>query len=188
MTKPIIETEHLVIRRAQATKEDAAFYLSLWTNPEVMVNVGFPEGLRITEEKIAARLAEEPKDAVYSRLLIVQLKESGEPIGEAWMTAPDNEGVCETDVKLLPQHWGNKYGIEIKQGLVDYLFENTACLAVKATPNQTNVASQKMQEAVGGKKVGLGVAQFPKEMQDYTCDVPYFTYIVTRDDWEELKG
>ncbi|HOP06380.1 MAG TPA: GNAT family protein [candidate division Zixibacteria bacterium] len=188
MSDPIIETERLAIRRALPTKQDAKFYFCLWTNPEVMVNVGFPNGLRTTEKQIAARLADEAKDAVFNRLLIVQLKKTKEPIGEAWMTAPDNEGVCETDVKLLPQFWGNKYGIEIKQALVDYLFENTACLAVKATPNRDNIASQKMQEAVGGKKVGLGVAQFPKEMRDYTCDVPYFTYIVTRDDWEDRKG
>ena len=40
----ILETERLVVRAA--TVEDIDLYYALWTEPRVMVHVGFPQGLR----------------------------------------------------------------------------------------------------------------------------------------------
>ncbi|RKX23729.1 MAG: hypothetical protein DRP45_09800, partial [Candidatus Zixiibacteriota bacterium] len=101
---------------------------------------------------------------------------------------PNNEGISETDVKLLPQFWGKSYGSEIKRGLVNYLFTHTNCKGIKATPNKLNIASQKMQESVGAKRVGESIFSFPPEMKDYTSDVPHYIYIVYREDWEKGTG
>ena len=46
----VFETERLLIRAA--TEGDIDLLYELWTNPRVMSYVGFPQGLRITREKI----------------------------------------------------------------------------------------------------------------------------------------
>jgi len=69
--------------------------------------------------------------------------------------------------------------------LVDWLFTNEPdCLAVKATPRKTNIASIKMQEHVGGVQIERGgdypvcirVSYFPPE--------EHWLYMVFRGDWE----
>jgi RimJ/RimL family protein N-acetyltransferase len=87
-------------------------------------------------------------------------------------------------VKLLPAYWGNKYGVEIKQALLDYLFTNTSCSAVEATPNVENSASIKMQEAVGGVRVGEDTFQVPESKREYATPVHHYIYHVRREKWE----
>jgi RimJ/RimL family protein N-acetyltransferase len=180
----IFETERLFARRAANLDIDVDFFYDLWTNPEVMKFVGFPAGLRITREQIRKQIEAE-NNSEYDKKLIVALKTSGQPIGECKLGSPDMAGISETDIKLLPQYWGQGYGSEIKAALVEYLFTHTNCTAVKATPNRLNIASQKMQESVGGKKVDEGTYHFPPHMRQYTTDVPYFVYMVFRDEWEK---
>jgi RimJ/RimL family protein N-acetyltransferase len=182
--RTVFLTDRLRIRRSSASEIDVAFFYALWTNPRVMINVGFPQGLRITEEAVRGQLAAQPASDFDIRL-VAELKDSSTMIGECKLGRPDHDGVCETDVKLLPKYWGQGFGTEIKQTLVDYLFTHTDCTAVKATPNKSNLASQRMQEAVGGKRVGEGVFTFPEHMRDYTCDVPHYVYMVFRTDWEQ---
>ncbi|MCP4424133.1 MAG: GNAT family N-acetyltransferase [Chloroflexi bacterium] len=177
----VFETARLIIRAAR--EADAAMYYALWMNPQVMTNVGFPQGLRITQEEIVAKIREQ-RMSEFERRLVVELKATGQEMGECTLHLPDEEGIAGTDVKLLPEFWGNKYGVEVKQGLVDYLFTHTNCTAVQATPNVNNIASIKMQEAVGGVRVDESVYEFPEEMRDWTCPVHSYIYRVFRADWE----
>jgi RimJ/RimL family protein N-acetyltransferase len=78
--------------------------------------------------------------------------------------------------------------VEIKQALVDYLFTHTTCLAVEGTPNVANVASIKMQEAVGAVRVGEETHRFPESMAETTAPVHHYIYHVLRPDWERLRG
>ena len=176
----IFETERLFIRAA--TEDDIDLYLALWTNPRVMTNVGFPQGLRTNRDKIRKQMQAQG-DSEFDRLLVVVLKATGQTLGECYMSHPNEEGVANTDVKLLPEFWGNKYGVEIKKGLLSHLFANTNCIAVEAGPNVANAASIKMQEAVGGKRIKEGVHEFPEAMRDYTAPVHYHLYRVERQNW-----
>jgi RimJ/RimL family protein N-acetyltransferase len=178
----VFETERLVIRTAG--EQDTDLFYELWTDPRVMSNVGFPDGLRITRQEIESRL-QQPSDSEFERVLVVESKATGQAIGECGMHAPDEEGIASTDVKLLPAFWGHKYGLEVKRGLVSHLFAHTRCTAVQATPNVDNVASIKMQEAVGGVRVGEQVYEFPESMRDYTTPVHHYIYRVYRKDWEQ---
>jgi RimJ/RimL family protein N-acetyltransferase len=182
----IFDTERLIIRKANPTDEDVNLLYNLWTNPNVMRFVGFPYGLRITKEEIKnnARMADE-NDSEFDKYLIVELKETGALIGECKLGFPNDEGISQTDVKLDPKFWGNGYGTEVKRGLVDYLFTHTDCNIIQATPNKKNIASQRMQEDVGGIKVDEAIYRFPKEMRDYTEDVECFVYHVYRETWEK---
>ncbi len=180
----VFETQRLTIRTAAPA--DAGMYHALWTDPRVMTNVGFPQGLRITLDEIRERLETQEGDE-FERLLIVELKTTGQLIGECYMHRPDEAGIASTDIKLLPAFWGHKYGVEIKRGLLDYLFTHTACTAVEATPNVNNPASIKMQEAVGGVRVDESVYHFSEEMRAFTTSVHSYIYRVSRKVWEQTQ-
>jgi RimJ/RimL family protein N-acetyltransferase len=182
--KLIIETPRLRIHLA--TEHDAPLVHQLWTDARVMKNVGFPNGLKITLEEVRADILGRG-DSEFMQLLIVRLKDTWESIGQCVMRLPDDEGISETDVKLLPLYWGHRFGVEIKRALVDYLFTNTECAAVQGTPNEANVASIKMQEAVGGVRVNEGVYEFPEEMRKFTSPVHFYTYRVFRENWLRAK-
>lgn len=177
----VFETERL--RVYVAAEEDTELFYSLWTDPRVMRNVGFPRGLPITREQIVDQLQGQA-GRVFDARLAVQLRDSGNLIGECKLGWPNDEGISTTDVKLLPAYWGNKYGVEIKQALVDYLFMHTSCSAVEATPNVENSASIKMQEAVGGVRVGEDTFQVPESKREYATPVHHYIYHVRREKWE----
>ncbi len=182
----LLRTNNLEIHKATATNENIAFLYSLWTNPDVMKFVGFPQGFRITEEEIKKQLQKEYPDE-FNRVLLVILIDSNSIIGECKLGSVDKDNIAETDVKLMPEFQGNGFGSEIKKALVDYHFTNTKCKAVRANPNKKNIASIKMQEAVGGKRIKEGSCIFPENMRDYTKDVYYYEYQVSRSDWENKK-
>jgi len=180
-------TDRLTVRRAAPSDEDVDFLCRLWTDPEVMTFVGFPHGLRITRDEIRLQM-DKRGSSVYDTCLIAELNDSNRIIGECRLGRPDNDGISETDVKIVPEFRGRGYGTEIKRGLVDYLFTHTDCRAVKATPNKGNIASQKMQEAVGGRRVGEGIFEFPEDKKEYTRPVPHYVYMVFREDWEKSQN
>lgn len=178
----VFETERLVVRTA--TVDDVDTYYELWNEPRVMENVGFPQGLRITRAQIEDLIGKQ-SGSEYDRLLVAELKRTGQVIGECKLGWPNEEGIAETDVKLLLAFWGHKYGVEIKRGLVDYMFRHTDCDSVQATPNVGNIASIKMQEAVGGVRVDEDVYHFPESMREFTTPVHHYVYRVYRVDWEK---
>lgn len=180
----VFETERLLVRRATAA--DADMFFALWNHPRVMGNVGFPQGLGLSLEEIEIKLREQGPTVFDGRLVVI-LKTTGERLGEAALHRPNESGIAETDVKLLPQFWGHKFGVEVKRGLVEYLFRHTACTAVQATPNVHNVASIKMQEAVGGVRVGERVYEAPPGMEGYRTAVHAYIYHVRRADWEQSR-
>lgn len=177
---PVFETGRLLVR--PATTDDTDLFYDLWTDPRVMANVGFPRGLPITRDEIRARIAKQ-RGPESDRLLVVVLKADGRSVGECMMHRPDEKGVASTDVKLLPAFWGNGFGVEVKRGLLAHLFERTDCAAVEATPNVGNTASIRMQEAVGGVRVGEAVAEFPESMRGFTTPVRHYIYRVERCRW-----
>ena len=183
--RTVFNTERLVIRAA--TAQDVDLLHELWTDPRVMAHVGFPHGLRITRCEIEQSL-QKPFESALDRVLVVVLAATGESMGECAMHTPDEEGIADIDVKLLPAFWGHRYGTEACRGLVGYLFSHTSCKAVGTSPNVANIASIKMQEAVGGVRVGEQVYEFPESMRDYTTPVHCYLFHVYRKDWEEQQS
>lgn len=182
----ILQTRRLTVRRALPQKSDIELYYNLWTDPQVMHNVGFPDGLSISREDIDKQLQSQ-SESEFDRLLVVELTESAIPIGECKLGAPDSTGIAHTDIKLLPHYWGQGLGSELKPALLEYLFKNTDCKIVQATPNLENTASQKMQEAAGLRRVGQDVYRFPENMRVYTRAVHHYIYQISRADWEKSR-
>jgi RimJ/RimL family protein N-acetyltransferase len=177
----VFETERFRVRLADET--DIASFYSLWTDPQVMANVGFPQGLPITMEEMKEKPFKKG-ETVFDQLLVIELKENGEWIGECKLATPDEEGISEPDIKLLLSHWGMGYGSEIWSGLVSYQFNHTACKAVQTTPNVENTAAIRLYEAAGAVREGEDVYHFPDSMQDFTTPVHCYIYRLYRVDWQ----
>lgn len=96
--------------------------------------MGFPRGLRITRNELQERLSKQG-GCEFEQLLVVELKATDQAIGECKLSDPDGEGIVEPDIKLLPEFWGQKYGVEVWSELVAYQFTHTDCAAVQTTPN-----------------------------------------------------
>lgn len=88
--------------------------------------------------------------------MAVELKD-GTFIGEAKIAAPDEQGVSEPDVKLLPDYWGRGLGMEIVKLLIDETFRlYTGCQAVQFTPNIENASATRLIYKLGCEVVGEG--------------------------------
>lgn len=179
----VFQTTRLLIRKATTDPDDIEMYFRLWNHPQVMVNVGFPNGLGMSREKIAELIRNQDETEFNARLIAIR-KADNTKIGECFLGVPDENGVSNTDVKLFPEHWGNGYGREIKQGLVNYLFSHRAdCQAIKADSKKDNFASRKMQEFVGAIRIEKG-KQYPVEDIDrYFPGDEHYLYMVFRKDW-----
>jgi len=184
MKNMIFETKRLKVRNAGI--KDVEMYYKLWNSPEVMHNVGFPFGLKISKEKIEEQI-KNYDETEFDKTLVIIEKESGSTIGECKLGLPDKDGISSTDLKLLPEFWGKKYGVEIKNALCQYLFSKTSARIVKADPNVKNIASQKMQEACGGVQVKEGIYRFPENMKHYTEDLHLVIYHIHKEKWLEKK-
>lgn len=178
----VFETDRLLVRIAEI--KDAELHFDLWTSSAVMRNIGFPDGLPISIDDVRETLREQTKASEFGRNLVVVERASGDSMGECKMYRPDEQGISRTDIKLLPKFWGQGFGVEIKRALIAYIFENTESTAIEATPNIENSASIRMQESVGGIRVGEDTHHFPESMKDYTTPVYHYIYRVFRADWE----
>jgi len=180
----IFQTKRLLVRKAVTS--DAEMYLTLWNNGQVMRNVGFPKGLRITSERICKQI-ENHDETEFDQTLVVIEKESGKKIGECKVGLPNEEGISCPDFKFLPEYWGKGFGNEIISGLCKYTFGKTRAQIIETSPNVNNVASQKMVKTAGGREIRRFVYHFPTEMQHYTEDVHGIIYHICKRDWLEKK-
>ena len=164
----VFETKRLRVLVGENCPEHLKLFESLWSDPRVMRNVGFAKGMKVDLEQLKGRLDKRITRGslgLLNRLLLVQSKSSSALMGECWLGQPGEDGVSETDVKLLPAFWGHGYGVEIKRGLLEFLFTETDCQKVKATPNKDNAGSIKMQESVGAVRVGSNRWEPPRGIQ-----------------------
>jgi RimJ/RimL family protein N-acetyltransferase len=170
----------------QAIIEDAAFIHALWTMPAVMRLVGFPKGLSISVGEIEKGIASSSHSEFGSLLIVTQLG-TGDQVGQCKMGTPDNEGICEPDIKLHPTYWGHGYGKELWAAMIDYAFLNSSASIVQGTPNQANMASIKMQRGSGMIQVDKGV--FPRHPGPHpgAVPVPYFKLQITREQWQSRR-
>jgi RimJ/RimL family protein N-acetyltransferase len=178
----VFVTKRLKVRAA--ARDDVDLYYALWTDPRVMKNVGFPQGLRTSRSDIMEILSKQA-GTEFDRLLVVALKDGGQAIGECKLARPDEQGIAEPDIKLLPAYWGQGYGAECWKELVSYQFMHTDCQTIQTTPNVDNVAAIQLYESSGAKRVGEDVDYFPESMRDYTTPVHHYVYHLDRADWQE---
>jgi len=182
----IFTTSRMTVRRARKSEIDIDALFRMWNSPDVMRNVGFPEGLAISRDEIAQKLEKEP--ASFENAILLVERSDGNLIGQCKIGKPDKSGISDFDVKLLSEYWGLGYGMEILQGLISHTFTHTAAKFVRGTPNRENTASIRMQERCGLKLSGEGVYEFPAGMRQRTQPVHYLTYLMSRKEWETIQS
>jgi len=180
--RALFETARLAVR--PATDRDAPFVTSLWRDPLVMRHVGFPNGIPTAITDVPPRIQ---RGRGLDQLLIAEETETGRPIGQCLLGEPDADGVSEPDIKLVPEHWGRGYGRELWAALIDQLFLRSSCRVVRGTPSIANLASIRMQESAGMRRVGEGLSTFPSEMREFTVPVQHVVYEVSREEWQHRR-
>ena len=173
----VFETDRLRVRAARP--DDVELIHSLWSDPRVMTFVGFPQGLPTSQAEIRSQI-ERDASRPYRRLLIAEQACDGQAIGECKLGAPDEEGVCEPDIKLLPAAWRRGYGRELWKAMIDVLFREADCRIVQGTPNIANAASIRMMESCGMSRVGRGRCEPPESMRQFATAVPHYVYRIDR--------
>ena len=141
----VLHTSQLRVRRAEPA--DAEFIRSLWSSPRVMCFVGFPKGLATTANEIEKQI-EGNSASELGVLLIAETLKSNVRVGQCKIGAPDEEGICEPDIKLKPEHWGDSCGKELWAAMIDYAFTHSPAEIVQGTPNRANTASVHMQQVI----------------------------------------
>ena len=176
----VFETERLIVRTA--ADDDIDLYYALWTNPEVMKHVGFPGGIPLNLEEMKQKPFQRG-ETEFDQMLLVALKETGQGIGECKLSRPDENGVAEPDIKLLPAYWGKGYGREVWMQIISYIFKYSDCDVIQTTPNVANLPAIKIYEASGAVRTGEDIYHFPESMQAYTIPVQCYIYRLHRRDW-----
>jgi len=178
----IFQSKRLKVRKAAAS--DVEMYLSLWNNPEVMKNVGFPDGLGTSAEGVRKQIASHD-NTEFNQTLVVIEKASGERIGECKIGLPNEKEISCPDFKFLPEYSGKGFGKELFNALCKYTFSNTRAQIIETSPNEKNVASQKIAESAGAKETRRGIYHFPPKMQHFTEDVHCVIYQICKEEWLE---
>lgn len=169
----MFKTKRLYIKKAELNDKDINFLVRLHNMPEVMKYVGFPKGLGTNFDR-EWKATEKNYNNDNARLLIYR-KDNDICIGACKIGIPNKEGFCEIDYKLLPEFWGKGFGSEIIKGLANFIFNVKKYRGIQTTPNQQNIASQKICEKIGMKRVKEDIYRAPKEKTNMV-DVPFYLY------------
>jgi len=174
------------LRLQAAGPNDAAFIVSLWTDPRVMGFVGFPLGLPTSEEHVLRQITDTSEDP-FSRLLTVVRAANQQRVGQARVGRVDAEGIVEPDIKLAPTFWNIGYGQEVWRTLILCGFLQPACRIVQGTPNVENAGSIHMMERSGMRRSGERTFQPSGAMEEAMVPVHHYIYRMTRQEWEEQR-
>jgi RimJ/RimL family protein N-acetyltransferase len=150
----ILETERLVLRRLSS--DDAEFILELLNQPSFLRYIG-DKGVRTTED--AVRYIQTGPVASYERfgfgLYLVELKETGVPIGMCGLLKRDTLPDADVGFAFLPDYRSQGYAFEAASSVMSYGREVLGLPRIVAITSRDNDASIKLLEKIGLKFEGL---------------------------------
>jgi RimJ/RimL family protein N-acetyltransferase len=152
----LFETKNFCVRKAEPNEMDALVCFSLNTNGLVTKQMGFPNGIRTTLEKEKNNIAKN-YNSYFSKggCMLCFLKSTNECIGYMCCGHHINEdNFDEMDYKFFPEFWGKGYGFELVSSLIKYIYEIIKVdVGIETSPNVKNIASIKISEKCGLKKI-----------------------------------
>lgn len=172
----MIETERLVLR--ELTPDDFEALFDILSDPETMRHYPAP----FDAEKVKGWIGRNLNN--YARygfgLWAVELKETGELIGECGVTFQniDGETLPEIGYHIHRKCWRRGFAKEAAQAARDWFFQNTPHDAVYSYMKYTNVASCATAAANGMRKI----KEYSDPRNTTSC-----VYRITRSEWEKLK-
>jgi len=143
-----LETERLQLRRLSV--DDAEFILRLLNEPSFIQNIG-DRGVR-TIEDARAYIIKGPL-ASYDKfgfgLWLVELKESGLPIGISGLLKREVFEDVDIGYALLPEYWSRGYALESASAVMSYARDKLGSTRVLAVVNPDNQSSIRLLEKLG---------------------------------------
>lgn len=145
----LVRQENLAFRNA--TEQDAAVLGNWWRDGKVMEHAGFPNGLNITDEQIAAGISTDSDET--RRRMVIELE--GSPIGEMNYSNEGNH-TAEIGIKICDSSKQEKgYGTRILIMLIKYLFYEQGYEKIILDTNLKNTRAQHVYEKIGFRKVRI---------------------------------
>ncbi|MBR4537598.1 MAG: GNAT family N-acetyltransferase [Clostridia bacterium] len=143
-----LEYDGIMLRNAE--ERDCARLAAWWNDGAVMAHAGFPMGLGITPEKIAAQIAADSDDT--RRRMILQYQDK--PIGETSFRILKN-GSAEIGIKICDAAYQERgIGRKALSMLIGELFRR-GCGKIILDTNLNNTRAQHVYELLGFQKTGV---------------------------------
>lgn len=146
----ILETERLNLRKL--SKSDAGFILELLNEPSFLQNIG-DKGVRNNDDAVQYILTG-PIDS-YERYgfgqWLVELKDSGEPIGMCGLMKKDALPDADIGFAFLPRFWSKGYAVEAATAVMAYGSRDLGLRRIVAVVNPDNEGSIRVLEKIGLK-------------------------------------
>lgn len=166
----VLNTERLNLRRL--TGDDAAFILKLLNDPAFIKNIG-DRGVRT--EADARRYISDGAVASYEQhgfgLYLVELKETGAPVGMCGLVKRDSLADVDIGFAFLPRYRARGYASESAAAVKDYALEVLGLKRLVAIVNPDNEGSIRVLEKIGLKyKRTLRLSDDAPEIRLYALD------------------
>ena len=146
----VLETDRLVLRYFHA--DDVEFVVRLLNEPSFIEHIG-DKGVR-TAEEANQYLLDGPLDS-YERfgygLNMVELKETGEPIGMCGLVRRENLDDADIGYAFLEKHWSKGYARESAEAVLNHARETFGLGRIVAIVTPENHSSIKLLEKIGLK-------------------------------------
>lgn len=150
----ILDTARLSLR--QLVESDAAFLLRLLNEPSFIRNIG-DRGVRTLAD--AERYLREGAIASYRTrgygIYLVELVESGEPIGICGLLRRDYLEAADIGFAFLPEFWSRGYASESAAAVLAFAFESLGLPRVLAIVSPGNTGSIRVLEKLGLRYRGM---------------------------------
>lgn len=144
----ILETERLILR--QLSNDHAGFILELLNEPSFIQNIG---DRKIRTLDGAMGYINNGPVASYVKhgfgLWLVELKETGEPIGMCGLIKRDNLDDVDIGYAYLPKFWSKGYAVESALAVKEYARNVVGLKRIVAITNPDNWGSIRVLEKLG---------------------------------------
>ena len=176
MKQIIIHTERLTLREYEESDFDAVY--AMISDPVTMSHYPKPY-----DERGARRWIEWSIHNYAATGLgwwAIELCDTGEFIGDCGITPQeiDGETLPELGYHIDKRFWRHGYGKEAATAVVDYVFTNTDYPVLYSYTTVDNVASVRLAESVGMKKI--------KEFSDDHYG-KMIVCAITKDEWQTIR-
>jgi len=152
--KEILQTERLAIR--QFDVDDALFTMRLTNTEDWLNNIG---NRNTGSEELARQYLENGNIKSYRERgyggYLVELKETGEPIGMCGLFKRDILEYPDIGFAFLPGHYGKGYGFESARAVLKYALEELKLPRVLGITLPSNAGSIRLLEKIGLECQGL---------------------------------
>ncbi len=176
----ILQTERLVLRELQERDYDALCKILQDKETMYAYEGAFTDGE--VREWLDRQLGRYEKHGFG--LWGVVLKESGGLIGQCGVTLQPWRGgeVLEVGYLFRRDCWHRGYATEAARACRDHAFEKLGADEVCSIIRDTNAASRRVAERNAMSPAGTCMKHYKG------VDMPHIRYVVTRAEWEELRG